>query len=72
MPEKLIGIEEAAEYLAVRVSFLYEQCRLGKIPSYRVGKFRRFRLSELESWLSERKDGPDGSGPLEGEIRGQV
>ena len=23
----------------------------GRVPSYRVGKYRRFRLSEIENWL---------------------
>ncbi len=72
MHEHLIGIEEAARYLAVKVSWLYEQVRLGRVPSYRVGKFRRFRMSELEVWLQERRDGPNGSGPLDGELRGRA
>lgn len=56
--EGLIGIEDAARHLSVKVSWLYEVVRLGRVPSYRVGKFRRFRISELEVWLSERRDGP--------------
>ena len=70
-PEKLRAIEEAADFLGVKVSWLYEQVRLDKIPSYRVGRFRRFRISELEAWLQERHDGPDGHGPPVGEIRGR-
>ena len=54
--EGLIGIEEVAGFLCVKVSWLYEQVRLGRVPSYRVGKFRRFRMSELEAWLQERRD----------------
>ncbi len=60
-PEALIGIEAAARFLDVKVSWLYEQVRLGRVPSYRVGKFRRFRISELEAWLRTRKDGPGGA-----------
>lgn len=56
--EALIGIEAAARLLSVKVSWLYEQVRLGRVPSYRVGKFRRFRVSELEAWLKGRHDGP--------------
>jgi excisionase family DNA binding protein len=48
----------AAGFLCVKVSWLYEQVRLGRVPSYRVGKFRRFRVSELEAWLKENRDGP--------------
>lgn len=56
--EGLIGIEDAARYLSVKVSWLYEMVRLGRVPSYRVGKFRRFRVSELEAWLTARRYGP--------------
>ena len=74
MPEQhegLIGIEEAASFLAVKVSWLYEQVRLQRVPSYRVGKFRRFRVSELEAWLRERRDGGNGAGPLAHTTRGR-
>lgn len=57
--EPLIGIEAAARFLDVKVSWLYEQVRLGRVPSYRVGKFRRFRMGELESWLRARHDGAE-------------
>ncbi len=53
--ESLIGIEEVAGFLCVKVSCLYEQVRLGRVPSYRVGTFCRFRMSELEAWLQERR-----------------
>jgi len=72
MAENLVGIEEAARFLSVKVSWLYEQVRLGRVPSYRIGKFRRFRISELEAYLQARRDGPDGSGPLEALTRGQL
>lgn len=69
--EGLIGIEEAASFLAVKVSWLYEQVRLQRVPSYRVGKFRRFRVSELEAWLLERRDGQHKAGALVPETRGR-
>jgi excisionase family DNA binding protein len=52
--EPYVNIEEAAGFLAVPVSWLYEQCRLGKVPSRKVGKYRRFRLSELETWVTSK------------------
>ncbi len=55
--EPFVGIEEAAKFLAVKVSYLYEQCRLGKVPSYKVGAFRRFKLSELDAWARGGKNG---------------
>lgn len=50
--EPFVAIEEAARFLGVKVSWLYEQVRhpASKVPSYKVGAFRRFKLSELDSW----------------------
>ena len=56
--ERFVGIEEAAEHLHVKRSWLYEQVRLGRVPSYKVGAFRRFKLTELEAWASARRTGP--------------
>ncbi len=64
VPEPFVGIEEAAKFLAVKVSYVYEQCRLNRMPSYKVGAFRRFKLSELEAWARGsqhgRTDGREG------------
>ncbi len=48
--EQFVDIETASRFLSVKVSWLYEQVRLGRVPSVKIGKFRRFRLSELEQW----------------------
>jgi excisionase family DNA binding protein len=53
--EPFVGIEEAARFLGVKRSWMYEQCRLNKLPSHKVGPFRRFRLSELEAWAQADK-----------------
>jgi excisionase family DNA binding protein len=55
-PEPFVDIESAATFLGVKVSYLYEECRLGRIPSYKLGKFRRFRLTELETWAAARRE----------------
>jgi excisionase family DNA binding protein len=48
--EPFVRIQEAAAFLGVKVSWLYEQVRLNKVPSYKVGAFRRFKLTELDAW----------------------
>ncbi len=53
--EPFVNIRQAAEFLGVRISWLYEQVRLGKIPSYKIGAFRRFKLSELDAWARDRQ-----------------
>jgi excisionase family DNA binding protein len=54
--EPFVGIAEAAEFLNVKTSWVYEQVRLGRMPSYKVGAFRRFRLSELDAWARRVED----------------
>ncbi len=55
--EPYVPIEEAARFLAVPVSWLYEQAARGKVPSRKLGKYRRFKLSELEAWASGTGNG---------------
>jgi len=47
--EELLTVKEAAEMLKVKPSFLYESSRPGnnRIPSIKVGRYRRFRWSDL-------------------------
>lgn len=59
--ENFVGVEDAARFLGVKVSYLYEKVRLRLIPSYKIGAFRRFRLSELEAWVKEQ--GQEGGTP---------
>jgi excisionase family DNA binding protein len=60
MPEPFVTVEAAARFLAVTRAWLYESVRLGRVPSYKVGHFRRFRLSELAAWMEAQREG----GPL--------
>ncbi len=55
--EPFVDLETASAFLGVKPTWTYEQVRLGKLPSYKVGKFRRFRLSELEAWMQSRHEG---------------
>ncbi len=56
--EPFVDIQEAARFLNVRVSWLYEQVRLGKVPSYKVGAFRRFKISDLDTWAHAKRNDP--------------
>jgi excisionase family DNA binding protein len=51
LSEPLLRPEDAAELLSVKVSWIYEACRTGRLPHLRVGKHLRFTRSELERWL---------------------
>jgi excisionase family DNA binding protein len=52
--EPFVPIEEAARFLAVPLSWLYEQAAKGKVPSRKIGKYRRFKLSELAAWAERQ------------------
>ena len=59
--ESFVGIKTVAEFLAVKKSWIYEQVRLGKMPSHKVGIFRRFKLSEVDAWARGQGMNPAGS-----------
>jgi excisionase family DNA binding protein len=46
--ERLLRVEEAAEYLATTKSTLYSWASRRKIPVVKIGRSPRFRLSELD------------------------
>jgi excisionase family DNA binding protein len=52
--EWLLDPEELAERLKVPVSWVYEQSRTGKIPTVRIGRYVRFKLSDVLK--SQRKE----------------
>ena len=59
--ERFVAIQEAAEFLGVRVSWIYEQVRLNRMPSHKAGHFRRFKLSELDDWARGSQSERDAS-----------
>lgn len=42
---------EAAEYLGVPVSWVYAECRAGRLPHVKLGKYTRIRRDALEIWI---------------------
>ncbi len=54
--ESWIGTAEAAEYLGVKPVTIRDWIRKGKdIPRKKIGKAWKFKLSELEEWVSSGK-----------------
>lgn len=58
-----VDINRAAKHLGVEVSWLYKQCMAGTIPFYKVGKYNRFNIAELDRHLVENCR----RGPIPGE-----
>ena len=50
-----ISIDEAAQYLDVKTITLRNWIKSKKIPAYKIGKLWKFKISELEEWVSSGK-----------------
>jgi excisionase family DNA binding protein len=48
-----ICAKKAAALLGCSTWTLYEHCKAGKIPHFRLGRHLRFRRSTIEAWLAE-------------------
>ncbi len=55
-PEPYITVASLARVLGVPASWVYERTAKGEIPHYRVGRYVRFRLSEVERWLAAERE----------------
>jgi excisionase family DNA binding protein len=56
----LLTVEEAAALLRVPVSWVYERTRrrsLDRLPGIRLGKYWRFRESDLLAWIERQRVG---------------
>ena len=52
--ERLLAPKQIAEKLGVAVSTIYQWTHTEFIPHIKVGKFVRFRESDIEKWLNSR------------------
>jgi excisionase family DNA binding protein len=55
----LLTCEDAAKLLRVKVSWIYEAVRDGRLPCIRVGRHIRFTRPMLERWLAGQIDSLD-------------
>ena len=46
-----LTLEEAAQYLKMGKSTLYDLARKGNIPAHKMGRAWRFDAEELDQWL---------------------
>jgi excisionase family DNA binding protein len=52
--DRLLRPEQAAWYLNVKTSWVYEAVRAGRLPCHRVGRHIRFTRHMLDDWLAEQ------------------
>ena len=57
MCEKTISFKEALAILGMSEPWLRKQVAAGNIPSFQLGRLRKFRESDLEKYLQSRKRG---------------
>ncbi len=53
--EDFFDVPSLAAFLKVDASWIYQQVHNRKIPFYKVGKYTRFKRSEIEAWLTQQK-----------------
>lgn len=53
--QRLLTARELSELLSVSAATVLDWHQAGFIPSYKLGKAVRFRVSEVEAWLEGRK-----------------
>ena len=57
--EPLLNIKELADLTSLPVSWIYSHTATGALPHYKIGKYLRFRRTEIELWLASQHRGPD-------------
>jgi excisionase family DNA binding protein len=55
--ERLMTMQEVAEYLQCSLSTVRRWVGRGVVPHYRMGKMIRFRRAELDRWLDTYREG---------------
>ncbi len=52
--QPLLDAEEVAKLLGVDTAYVYSQARSKKIPSIKLGKYRKFCPAQLKKWLDRK------------------
>ncbi len=58
MSEPLLNARQLGQVLGFSASTIVDWAEAGKIPAFKIGGRLRFRASEVEAWLEERRRGP--------------
>ncbi|MFZ2770078.1 MAG: helix-turn-helix domain-containing protein [Minisyncoccia bacterium] len=51
----LITINEAASLLLMCVPKVYTKAMRGEIPSFKIGRSRRFKTADIENWIEQQR-----------------
>jgi excisionase family DNA binding protein len=53
--EVVFDVKQLSEYLNVPDTWVYRQTCDHNIPYYKLGRYLRFKKSEIDKWLEEKK-----------------
>ncbi len=48
---RFISVDEAANYLGIKKSWIYQNHKLVRMPSYKLNQKLLFKINELDSWM---------------------
>ena len=51
--KRLLNVEEAAEYLGLKVDTIYKKTRLRELPYVKVGRALRFDVKALQRFIEQ-------------------
>jgi excisionase family DNA binding protein len=54
--EPLLEAEDVAKILGLDIGYVYQQARAAKIPSVKLGKYRKFSPSQIKKWLDRKNN----------------
>jgi len=54
---RLLTAAEVAAFLSVKESWVRDATRDGRLPHLRLGRYRRYRIEDIERWLSDQQAG---------------
>jgi len=58
MGEEFVGVADLARRFGLPVSWWYAKAEAEVLPSYRIGKYLRFKPGEIAAWLEQHRRGP--------------
>ncbi len=58
MADRLVDVKDLAERYGPPPSWWYAKAEAGEIPSFKLGKYRRFKIADVEDWLERHREGP--------------
>lgn len=69
---RLLTAAEVADWLQVRIGWVYAETRAGRMPHVRLGRYCRYRRAAIVVWLERLERASAGAGPLLDGVRREV